>query len=368
MSSTTEGERVAQQANSLPCNVALPGISQKPNRRARRALRRLGVVFVGGLALSVVAAGEASAQWQAIVIEIGWPEILAGAVIYCAMTNCLADKPAQASTGGNTGGNSHPRPAGKSGNELTIPVGSYNQCETDVIANGHSFPNTLLDSGASGHLTFGRNHARALGFNPDSLAYTGSFESANGTGRYARITLREVRIGNWSLHDVPAEITQAEQSKPLAGLELLHPLHYRLSDNYCYLSLPPVAVAASLHSVPSAPLATDVQPASPRSASSGQCSEDNLSKLNMYSLDRVCRAECFDAHFCLAIPDRQRIASTAPAPVGGPVYQTDAVLPGRCSEDRLTRLKVYDLARVCRDECGPVPSCQAYEKRYFGGR
>src|SRR6516165_3084826 len=137
-------------------------------------------------------------MWAAIEWETITDWLLGTAAACATVLNCsLGDwsKPA-------------PQWSGGTGSELTIPVGSYNQCETDVTANGHSF-HSLLDSGASGHMTFGSNHAKALGFNPDSLSYTGSFESANGTGHYAKITLRELRIGNWSLRDVPAEITQA---------------------------------------------------------------------------------------------------------------------------------------------------------------
>src|SRR5215472_15517069 len=120
-----------------------------------------------------------------LIITIDWEAVMAalmGGVAYCTIAGCGADK--SAPQGNNTG------------NELTIPVGSYNQCETEITANGRSF-HVLLDSGASGHLTFGRNHAKALGYDVDKLSFNdGSYESANGTGHYAKVTLREVRIGS----------------------------------------------------------------------------------------------------------------------------------------------------------------------------
>jgi clan AA aspartic protease (TIGR02281 family) len=227
-----------------------------PNRRARRALRRaslvLGVVAASGLVVGATASPASAQLWPAVAISIGWPEILAAGVVYCIATDCLGSNRAQAGAG--NGGIVR-------GSDLTIPVGSYNQCETDISANNHTF-HALLDSGANGHLTFGRNHAKALGFNPDSLSYSYTYGSANGTGHLAKVTLREVRIGNWSLRDVPAEITQAEQSEVLVGLEILHPLNFRLSGGACHLQLPQAAVKASVHPSPSALPRQDNQPAS----------------------------------------------------------------------------------------------------------
>jgi clan AA aspartic protease (TIGR02281 family) len=183
------------------------------------------------------------------VLALEWADILLGGVAACAILGC-----------GSINGPSHSATGG-AGREISIPVGSYNQCETDLTANGHTFHGGLLDSGASGHLTFGSNHAKALGFDAESLSYSGSFESANGTGRYAHVKLRELKIGNWSLRDVPAEITQATQSAPIVGLEILHVLNFHLSGGYCHLELPGRSVAASMHPSPSVPLRTDIQPA-----------------------------------------------------------------------------------------------------------
>jgi clan AA aspartic protease (TIGR02281 family) len=268
----------------LLCSVAAPVSSRAskkavdlPNRHARRALRCAGVVL-GGVALSSVAVGSAQAQaWLApLVVEIGWPEILAAGIVYCVVTGCGADNPAQAGVGKGGSGK-----GGNTGSELRIPVGSYNQCEYDITANGHSFPQSVFDSGASGHLTFGKNHARDLGFDPGKLSYSHVYGSANGDGHEAKVTLRELKIGNWTLHDVPAVITEATQSQVLVGLEILGPLNFRLSKDYCYVSLPQAAVRASVHPSPSAPLVSDVQPAVPHSTTTAgpQCSEPRLPKL-----------------------------------------------------------------------------------------
>ena len=240
----------------LLCSVAAPGraAGYLPNRRARRALRRAGVV-VFGVMLSGVVAGSAQAQWQPFVITLGWPEILAAGIVYCVATGCGADNPAQAGVGNGGKGN-----GGNTGAELRIPVGSYHQCEYDITANGHSFPQSVFDSGASGHLSFGKNHARDLGFDPGKLSYSHVYGSANGEGHEAKVTINELKIGNWTLRAVPAVITEATQSQVLVGLEILGPLNFRLSKDYCYVSLPQAAVMASLHPSPSAPVATNIEP------------------------------------------------------------------------------------------------------------
>jgi clan AA aspartic protease (TIGR02281 family) len=215
------------------------------------------VALLGGVVLSGVVASPASAQLlPAVAITIGWPEILAAGVVYCIATDCLGVNTAQAA----------PQPGGKGGNGLTIKVGGYNQCETEFVADGHSFRG-LLDSGASGHVVFGRNQAKALLGSEAAgrLSYNdGTYSSANGIGHYSRVTLKELRIGNWSIHDVPAEINQAEMDEPLIGLEILHALQFQVSGGYCHLSLPQsLVVVASVHHAPSAPVASAVQPAAP---------------------------------------------------------------------------------------------------------
>jgi clan AA aspartic protease (TIGR02281 family) len=113
-------------------------------------------------------------------------------------------------------------------------------CQTEVIVNGRLFSMTA-DSGATGEaaLVFGRNHARALGFDPHALQYRVSYTSANGDGWSARVILRSVRLQSFVMYDVPADITEADQSDPpTLGAAILHKLHFEMGDGYCRLTLP----------------------------------------------------------------------------------------------------------------------------------
>ena len=119
-----------------------------------------------------------------------------------------------------------------------VALGSWGKgCYVEARSNGQIFP-MLLDTGASGTLTFGRNHAERLGFDPSKLDFDHSYRSANGEGYYATIRLREFRLDTFIMRDVEADITQAPQSVPLLGVELLHRLHLHLKDGNCILTVP----------------------------------------------------------------------------------------------------------------------------------
>src|SRR5438034_6668098 len=61
----------------------------------------------------------------------------------------------------------------------------------------------LVDTGAS-LVTLTRADARAAGIG--ELMFNGRVETANGSTRMAPVTLREVRIGQLSIYDVPAAV------------------------------------------------------------------------------------------------------------------------------------------------------------------
>jgi clan AA aspartic protease (TIGR02281 family) len=123
------------------------------------------------------------------------------------------------------------------GRQFVIPSGFGNECHADVRANEHVF-SMLLDTGAVGStpLVFGRNHARDLGFDPAKLSYSYSYSSANGEGHYAKVRLRSLRLQSFVMHDVAAQITEATQSDPLLGAEILHKLNFQLKNGNCILA------------------------------------------------------------------------------------------------------------------------------------
>jgi clan AA aspartic protease (TIGR02281 family) len=127
-------------------------------------------------------------------------------------------------------------PTGSGGrHQLVIPGDAHGQCHIAARVNGVPF-HGLLDSGASPHLTFGRNDAVQLGFDPAKLSYSYRYSSANGIGHYARVQVREFRLESFVLRDIPVAITDAPQSQPLIGSAVLHRLNFRLKDGNCELS------------------------------------------------------------------------------------------------------------------------------------
>jgi clan AA aspartic protease (TIGR02281 family) len=126
--------------------------------------------------------------------------------------------------------------------QLVIAADAWNQCShVEARVNGHVFKNGLLDTGAAGHLLFGSNHARDLGFDPAKLSYDHRYDSANGEGRYALVRVREFQLGSFVARDLPAKITAAPQNFVLVGIDLLRSLNLQLKDGHCLLTLPPAS-------------------------------------------------------------------------------------------------------------------------------
>jgi len=65
----------------------------------------------------------------------------------------------------------------------------------------------LVDTGAS-LVTLTPEDARAAGIEPRTLAFSGRVNTANGPTRMASVKLREVRIEQLSLYDVPAAVLE----------------------------------------------------------------------------------------------------------------------------------------------------------------
>ena len=94
-------------------------------------------------------------------------------------------------------------------------------------------------------MAFGRNHARALGFDPTKIVYDESYSSANGDGRQKSIRLAELRIDGVVVgRNISASILNATLSHPLLGASALSKLgHLEYRNGTCTLTLPVNAVA-----------------------------------------------------------------------------------------------------------------------------
>jgi aspartyl protease family protein len=78
----------------------------------------------------------------------------------------------------------------------------------------------ILDTGAS-DVMLRPADARRLGFDPASLAYTRTYETANGTVEGAPVTLPAIDIGLIHLTDVAASVSQSDSGSSLLGMSFL---------------------------------------------------------------------------------------------------------------------------------------------------
>lgn len=99
-----------------------------------------------------------------------------------------------------------------------------------AAADGHFYLNAaingkpvrfMIDTGASS-ITLPMLTAKRLGFAPENLAFTQSFNTANGQVFGAPITLNTLEIGGHIFEQVPAFVNQGELGTPLMGLRFLN--------------------------------------------------------------------------------------------------------------------------------------------------
>jgi aspartyl protease family protein len=78
----------------------------------------------------------------------------------------------------------------------------------------------LVDTGASA-VVLSSDDARRVGLDPRRLTYSQRFQTANGVVRAAPVTLREVRVGQFSVYDLPASVNEAPLAVSLLGMSFL---------------------------------------------------------------------------------------------------------------------------------------------------
>ena len=104
------------------------------------------------------------------------------------------------------------------GNVLTYHADPRGQFWVDGAANGANV-RFLLDTGAS-TVALTLADAAAGGIGRGSLAFTARISTANGVARAAPVRLREVRIGQLSINDVPAFVAE-NLNTSLLGMSFL---------------------------------------------------------------------------------------------------------------------------------------------------
>jgi aspartyl protease family protein len=91
-------------------------------------------------------------------------------------------------------------------NTLVYPANEHGHVILEAAVNGVPI-RLLVDTGAS-LVSLTPRDARAVGVSPGELMFTLRVNTANGSARMAPVTLREIRIGQLALYDVPAAVLE----------------------------------------------------------------------------------------------------------------------------------------------------------------
>ena len=109
----------------------------------------------------------------------------------------------------------------KTSNHTEMVIAANNAGHFLVDADlGQAEVRFLVDTGAT-MVVLSPSDAKRLGLNPDSLRFSGLFETANGQVRVAPVTLGRVQIGNLVLYDVEAVVNGAPMRVSLLGMSFL---------------------------------------------------------------------------------------------------------------------------------------------------
>jgi aspartyl protease family protein len=116
---------------------------------------------------------------------------------------------------------SRPRTTGWGVEELSPD--SYSQYRANIEVNGARIQ-TLVDTGAS-WVALTAEDARQLNLDPPRSAYTIKTQTANGVAMSAPVKLREIRIGNITVYDVDALVSEpGKLGVSLLGMSFLRKL------------------------------------------------------------------------------------------------------------------------------------------------
>ncbi len=107
-------------------------------------------------------------------------------------------------------------------NEIRFPAGADGHFRIEALVDGTRI-RFLVDTGAS-DIVLSPADARRIGFDPDTLRFTGVAETANGRVRTAAVRLGVIEIGPIRFDDLPASVNQAAMRGSLLGMSFLERL------------------------------------------------------------------------------------------------------------------------------------------------
>lgn len=102
---------------------------------------------------------------------------------------------------------------------LEFRRGSDGHFYIDAEVNGRAV-RFLVDTGAS-DIVLSPADARRLGFVPGDLTFDRIYQTANGMGRGAQVTLQSISVGGIRFRDVIASVNDAAMSESLLGMSFL---------------------------------------------------------------------------------------------------------------------------------------------------
>jgi len=118
--------------------------------------------------------------------------------------------------------------------EIVYPANEQGHIVIDAAVNGASV-RLLVDTGAS-LVALTPADARTAGIASSELVFNNRVSTANGSARMASVTLREVRIGQLSIYDVPAAVLE-NLNISLLGMSFLSRLQsYEMRDGKMTIS------------------------------------------------------------------------------------------------------------------------------------
>ena len=113
-------------------------------------------------------------------------------------------------------------------NTLVYPADARGHVVLDAAVNGAPV-RFLVDTGAS-YVTLTPADARAAGLSPRQLDFNERVSTANGEVRIATVTLRDIRLGQFSIENVPAAVLK-NLDVSLLGMSFLKRLRsYEMRD------------------------------------------------------------------------------------------------------------------------------------------
>jgi aspartyl protease family protein len=112
-----------------------------------------------------------------------------------------------------------PRQSVAQGGEIVLPRAPDGHYYLMLEIGGTSVE-FMVDTGAT-NVVLAREDARKLGFDPETLVYLGSAQTANGRVRTARVTLKEVSLGPIKDATLAAYVNDGEMDGSLLGMDYL---------------------------------------------------------------------------------------------------------------------------------------------------